>query len=357
MRLSIISLLCLAAALAPGSPAAAGPIRVGIQPAAPIAGPILVHVYGHYASIHNGTTRHWLYTFVPAGERRFIALGPVNPLLNMGVSVRIYHPEILAESARSYRTPLLVRPVSFETFEPRSWRDVMAQRASELGPRPGTPGAHPVFQAVGHLQSFLLEYLPELDERDDPRSSDAALPGHLALLEEIVRYALATESVVQRVPKDLSSADRASYRKSLQRMELEQRVELDDLLHRIRSWLSLELEQRLEVRRFMEQMRHPQRVAEQLMTDRDRARVGDYLAEAAARRASGERYNKATSWIDPTTRVSYRVQMISPSPSCPMLGVTTDLTRVVDADLGEMIHSVKGRFCRGKDGTWSYERT
>ena len=81
------------------------------------------------------------------------------------------------------------------------------------------------------------------------------------------------------------------------------------------------------------------------------------LAESTARREAGERHHKGATWIDPTTRVSYQVSIVSSSLSCPVLGVTTDLTRVVDADLGEMIHSVKGRFCRGEDGTWRYDRT
>ena len=75
-----------------GGPALAGPIRVGVETETPVAGPFLVRVSGHYADFHNGRSRHWKTALIPAGGRHFVALGPVNALLNMGVSVSIYHP-------------------------------------------------------------------------------------------------------------------------------------------------------------------------------------------------------------------------------------------------------------------------
>jgi len=358
MCLRIAIPVCLVACFALGSPAAAGPIRVGVRPDEPIQGPVLVRVYGHYVSIHNGRSRHWLDAFVPAGERRFIALGPVNPLINVGVSIRIVHPEIVAESAQSHQTPLLLRPVGFDTLEPRSWRRLMAQGATAFGAPAGTPGAHVIYQAAGHLQAFLLEYLPALDESEAPFVGDAVLRAQQALLEEIARYALAAEPAVPRVLATKFGDDRASYQRSLAAQELAQRVQIEEHLHRIRSWLSIDRDQRRRLRRMMEQMRRPQRFAEQLMTAADHARLRDYLNEVTARRAANEPYEVGTSWIDPTSHVAYRLRMLGPSSGgCVRLTVMTDLTRVVDADLEGMTHSVTARFCRGDDGAWSYQRS
>ena len=75
------------------TPAAAGPIRVEIRPDVEPRDPFVVSVTGHYASIHNGNSRHWKDAALRAGTRRFIPLGPVNPLMNMGVSVSVRHPD------------------------------------------------------------------------------------------------------------------------------------------------------------------------------------------------------------------------------------------------------------------------
>ena len=87
--------------------AAAGPIRVGIETPDPVTEPFLVRVTGHYANLHNGTSRHWKDALIPAGGRHFVLLGPVNAVLNMGVSVSIYHPAYVTERERSRKTCVL----------------------------------------------------------------------------------------------------------------------------------------------------------------------------------------------------------------------------------------------------------
>jgi hypothetical protein len=345
----------MVAGLAASGTAEAGPIRVGITPAEAVEGPVLVRVYGHYADLHNGHSSHWKDAFLPAGKRRFIPLGPVLWPLNMGVSVHTIHPELLSAGARSHSTPLLLRPVSFDDLEPRSWRNVMASGEIRFGARPETPGGHVVFQAWGHLLSFLNGYLPALDSQPKPLVSEALLTRQLALIEEIARYALAAEPPESIAPRPMAPAKQAAYERSMREQALRHRVELEDFLYRIREWLSLDREARRTLRALREQARYPQRVSEQLMTDADRRRLGDYIAEAAEDAAAKRKHEKSRSWRDPSTRVSYRVWISKPAGRCARLTVSTDLTTVVDADLDDLVRSVSGRFCRDDDGGSSFQ--
>ena len=78
-------------------PAAAGPVRLEIETVEVPRDPFAVTVTGHYADLHNGTSRTWKRALVPADGPRWLPLGPVNWLLNMGVSLWIYHPEYVAD--------------------------------------------------------------------------------------------------------------------------------------------------------------------------------------------------------------------------------------------------------------------
>jgi hypothetical protein len=353
MRRSIFVFLmcfCPGLGLVAASPVVAGPIRLGVEPITPIEGPVLVRVSGHYISIHNGRSHHWKDDFVPAGGRHFIPLGPVNPIINVGVSVRIVHPEIVSDSARSKSTPLLLRPVGFETFEPRTWRDILAKGEARFGDRPETPAGHVVAQANWHLRSILDEYLPALDGEGGSGESDAALPDQIALLEEIARYALDTPPPTPGNPRSVSPENLESYQRSILEHDLKYRMEIEEGMHRLREWLSLDRDQRRRMHSMLAQIRYAKRVANQLMTEADRQRLGAFIGEVTRKRPRGETAPKHTSWVDPTTQVAYRVHVQSPSGDCVRLSIRADLTGVVSADLGEMSNSVKGRFCRASNG-------
>jgi hypothetical protein len=350
MRETVLAVLSFILVTTAASTVVAGPIRLGVEPMTSIDGPILVRVSGHYISIHNGNSHHWKDDFIPAGGRHFIPLGPVNPLINVGVSVRIIHPEIVSASARSSSTPLLLRPVGFDTFEPLTWEEILERGETRFGDRPETPAGHVLAQAYWHLRSILEEYLPALDDEGGQNESSSALPNQLALLERIARHALDAPPQEMNRPPSLPAENLASYRRSLREQDLKFRVELEEALHRLREWLSLDRDQRRLVRSMMQRMQYPQRVADQLMTRADRQRLGEYLAELDTQRALRQAHPKSTSWVDATTRVAYRVRMLKFSGECVRLNVQTDLTLVVPADVGDMTHSVEGRFCRDADG-------
>jgi hypothetical protein len=355
MRRSIaLFLLVSCAALAVHSPAAAGPIRVGVEPTEDVSGPVLVRVSGHYISLHNGISHHWKDDFIPIGGRHFIPLGPVNPLINVGVSVRIVHPELISAHARSHSTPLLLRPVGFETFEPRTWRDVMAHEESRFGERPKTPAGHVLPQAYQHLKSILEEYLPAYDVQPDASMKGDPILHQLELFEELVRYALDAPAPVFDLPRGMPQENRPSYVKSLRERHLMLRVEIEEIIYQLREWLSLDRAERRHIRNLMDGMRHAKHVAAQLLTDADWKRLGDYMNEVEKSRARKQDYQKGKSWSDPTTGIAYRVRMLEPRGECAELGISVDLTGLVKADLGNLIHSVKGRFCRDADGTTRY---
>lgn len=331
-------------------PVAAGPIRVGIETERPLADPFLVQVYGHYASIHNGRSRHWKDALIPSGGRHFVSLGPVNLLLNMGVSVSTYHPAYVSERARSQRTPLLLRPVGFDTFRPRSWQAIMSSRLEFAN---GGPEQF-LGQALGHVQTFVESYLPALDARDAPTSSDA-LRRHLPLLREIVDFAASDEArerrdgwVVRRHASD------SAFARALASQDLESLVTLREWLRRAEAWLSLPREQRVEVRQRMAQMRYPKSVGEELLSPHDLAELAALVERDREDRAGGREPEGSTSWTNPETRVSYRASLGDGRRTCPTVSLTTDLTTLVAADLGGMMKSVKGRLCRDESGHWEF---
>ena len=358
MRCSITFLLLASwATLTATSPAAAGPIRLGVEPRESVSGPALVRVSGHYISIHNGFSRHWKDDFIPIGGRHFVPLGVVNPLNNMGVSVRIIHPELVSASARSRSTPLLLRPVGFETFEPRTWREVMASGESRFGKRPDTPAGHVLPQAYWHLKSVLEEYLPAYDAEPGSDLEGDPIANQLDFFDTLARYALDAPPPTFDIPGGMPEENRQSYVRSLRERDLSQRVEIEDVLYRLHEWLSLDRKERRRIRRLMNGMQRAQGVSDQLMTRTDRKRLGDYMNEVATSRVLNRDYQKGRSWSDPATGISYRVRMLDPRGECAKLSISADLTGLVKADLDELIHTVEGRFCREADGTSRFKKS
>ncbi len=336
--------------LALAGPAAAGPIRVGIETAAPVTEPFLVRVYGHYADFHNGTSRHWKDALVPGGGRHFVPLGPVNALLNMGVSVSIYHPAYVSEYARSHKTPLLLRPVGFDTFRPRSWQAIMASHEEFAN---GGPEQF-LGQALGHLRTFVEGYLPALDGRDAPTPPDAP-GGHLPLLREIARFA-ESDQASERRNRWVERQTDSEFVRALARQDLESRAELREWLRRAEAWLSVPREQRVEVRERMRQMRYATSVGEELLGPHDLAELAAFVRRDAEDRNEGREPEGSTSWTNPETRVSYRASVDDGRRACPTLSLRTDLTTLVAADLGDMTKTVTGRLCRSESGRWDFGR-
>lgn len=350
MRGLATTLLLLLAA-----PAAAGPIRVGIDVGGEVRDPFVVSVTGHYASIHNGTSRRWKEVPLRAGPRRFIPLGPVNLLLNMGVSVSIYHPEYVAARERSHKTPLLLRPVGFETFRPRAWRRTLAEGGEFENGGPD----YALGQILGHFQAFLLIWLPAIDAADDElQASDESLRAYLPLFEELARFAMTEAAAKQSrrfAPRNPESGP--AYLRSIEKRDMKTRAEVRDLLHRIREWVSVPRAERVVVRRLMEEMRYGRYVHDDLMREGDRARIGAFLDRYREDVAAQLEPEPATSWTNPESRVEYRVRVLDPPRRCSYLSITTDLTGVVGADLGDMTNQVKARFCRRESGEWRYWRS
>jgi hypothetical protein len=344
--LIVVPLLLLASA------AAAGPIRVEIRPDPEPRDPFVVSVTGHYASFDNGYSRRWKEVPFRAGARGFIPLGPVNPILNMGVSVSVYHPEYVHEWARSKKTPLLLRPVSFETFSPRTWQSALG---CDEPFENGLPN-YLLGQILGHLQLFLLTYLPAMDQAEgDLIASDASLQAHLPLFEELVGFAM-TEKAAERPRHLVSASMRAdpAFIRRLAGQDRKTRAEVRDLLYRIREWLSLPRTERVAVRRLMEEMRYGRSVSQELMEEDDLAQLGAFLDRYQKDREARLEPESATSWTNPANRVEYRVHIIEPPRQCSYLSITTDLTNVVSADLGNMTNQVKVQFCRRASGEWRY---
>lgn len=346
--------LSIALALALPCAAAAGPIRVQIEVPAELPEPFLVRVTGHYADLHLGHSRHWKDALVRVGRRQSIDLGPVNPLINMGVSVTVYHPEYVTEWARSKQTPLLVRPVSFETFRPRAWRDLMAS-GEDLG---AGSAAHAFNQVMGHFQLFLDAYLPALDTAKPQHAvSDTRLRELLPLFDALAHFA---PEAAQRVrPADWAARrleEDPAFARSMARQALEERARMQEQLRRAHAWLSVPRGERVGVRRLMQQMRTPRSVGEELMTADDRAHLGAFLDRYTEDRNARREPEIATSWVNAENGVAYRVRAVSPPHQCAYLSITTDVTGVVTADVGDMTNTVKASFCRRAAGDWRYGR-
>lgn len=333
--------------------AAAGPVRVRIETEAEPRGPFLVSINGRYASLDNGYSRHWKDVLVSAGRRHTIDLGFINPLLNMGVSVSVYHPEYVSESARSRKLPLWIRPVTFPDFRPRAWRTLIAAGES-VGSQPGLNAGH----VLGHLQAFLRSYLPAVDEdRPDAVPSDAVLRDWLPLFEELRRFAEASPrspGATAFAPPDPER--RAAYERALYAQDLEHRAQIETLLYHARQWLSLPREERRRVRALMDVMRTPREVGEELMTDSDLLELGSFLDRYTVDRAARRQPEESLAWRNPANRVEYRVHVLDPPPGCAYLAITTDVTGVVSADLGDMTDEVHALFCRRSSGSWRYGR-
>ena len=60
-----------------------------------------------------------------------------------------------------------------------------------------------------------------------------------------------------------------------------------------------------------------------------------------ASRVRKQNYQEGKSQSDPTTGISYRVRMLEPRGESAKLSISTDLTRLVKADLDNLIHSVE----------------
>jgi hypothetical protein len=332
-------------------PAEAGPIRVEIRTDAEARAPFVVSVIGHYADFHLGHSRHWKDVPLRAGRRRFIPLGPVNPLINMGVSVSVQHPAYVTERARSKRTPLLLRPVGFETFRPRSWRSYL----DEGGPIDNGGPWQPLAQILGHFQVVLDVWLPVVDgAAGDLAADDATLRGFLPLLEDLEAFAMTDAAAVRPRRFGLrGSEDDPAFQRRLAAQDLENRHEIRDLHYRIGQWLSLSRGERNEVRAMMRAMATGQGVSEQLMQPADRERVGALLERYGADRAAQREPETRASWSNPESRVAYRVRIVGARGPCATLAITTDLTGVVAADLGDMTRRVDAKFCRSDAGAWN----
>jgi hypothetical protein len=349
--------VCVALGLALAAPAGAGPLRLGIETRETPRDPFLVRVSGHYADFHNGYSRHWKDALVPAGGRRWIALGPVNWLVNMGVSVTVYHPEYESLRERTRQTPLLLWPVRFDSFRPRSWREIMAAGPQRAVEDASARAEHPLWQALGHLQLFLIAWLPAMDAAGGTPASDAALLGYLSLFDEMERFVQAADPPPARFASRQASPEKqAAYARSLARQELETRAELAELVRRAHAWLSLSRADRVTMRAYMEHMRTPRGLGERLLGERDLDRLGTFLDRYSADKAARRDPEARVSWSDPDTRISYLVQVLDPPPGCAFLAITTDLTGVAPADLGDMTHRVKATFCRRASGQWRYGR-
>jgi hypothetical protein len=312
-----------------------------------------VSVIGHYADLHNGHSRHWKDALVRPGRHRTIGLGPVNPLLNMGVSVAAYHPEYLAARERSRRTPLLVRPVGFE-LRPRPWRSVLDSGGAFAngGPEQG------LAQVLAHLQLFLDSYLPALDAAGDgSAASEAGLHGYLPLFEELARFAESDAAAARPAEPGRGIAADPAFARSLAQQDLAQRAEVRELLRRAREWLGLPRESRVAVRGLMAGMRHPKSLGEELMTPGDRAELGAFLERYRRDREAGREPETATQWTNPENRVEYRVRLLDPPQQCAFVSVAVDLTGVVRADLGAMTNEVRASFCQRRPGDWRYGRS
>jgi hypothetical protein len=347
---AILSRGLLLAALA--APAAAGPVRLEIETAETPRDPFVVTVTGHYADLHNGHSRTWKRALVPAGGAQWLPLGPVNLVLNMGVSLRVYHPEYVAESQRSRKTPLLVRPVVFEPFRPRAWRDVMAEWPTDVTRRV----EHPLFAVLGHLQSIHQIWLPAMDVEGS--ATDAQLRTYLPFLDELLAFAESAGPAPRDTTMTFDTPEkRRAYERSLANQELETRADAAELVRRAHAWLSLPRAQRASLRTVMEDMRSPKGLGERLMSERDLAELGAFLDRYTAARAARRDPQTRVSWTHPETRITYRVSVLDPPRGCAYVAVTTDLTRVVDVDLGDMTHDVKARFCQRASGEWRYGRS
>ena len=93
------------------------------------------------------------------------------------------------------------------------------------------------------------------------------------------------------------------------------------------------------------------------MNEHDLAELGGFLDRYTADRTARRNPQGRVSWTNPETRISYRVAVLDPPSGCAYVSVTTDLTRVVDADLGDMNHEVRARFCQRASGQWRYGRS
>jgi hypothetical protein len=345
-RSAALAIVCSVWALA--GPASGGPIRLGVETGTRLEEPFLVRITGHYADFHNGHSRHWKTALIPAGGRHFVALGPVNAVLNMGVSVSVYHPAYISERERSRKTPLLIRPVGFETFQPRSWHSVMASGgAFENGGPEQFLG-----QAFGHVREFVESYLPAVDRSDRWEVPDSALRRHLPLFREIDRFCDREEARLRR--SGGFRGDDPAFERALARQDLEMRAELSEWVRRSEAWLSLARAERVEVHRRLEQMSSARSVAEELLTGSDVAEIAAFVERQLADRAEGREPEGAVSWTNPATRISFRAKLRGRPGDCVAVSVTTDLTTLVAADLGDLTHSVRGRLCRGGTGSWEY---
>lgn len=347
---TVLSLVLLLAALA--RPAAAGPVRLEIETAETPRDPFVVTVTGHYADFHNGYSRTWKRALVPAGRAQWLPLGPVNWFLNMGVSLRVFHPEYVSESQRSRKTPLLLRPVFFEPFRPRAWREVMAAWPTNVEKR----NEHPLFAVLGHLQGFHHIWLPTMDA--EGVVTDAQMRTYLPFLDELLAFAETAGPVPRGTAMAIDDAEkRRAYERSLASQELEARADTAELVRRAHAWLSVPHSQRVALRTAMDDMGSPKGLGERLMSEHDLAELGAFFDRYAANRAARRDPQERVSWTNPETRITYRVTVLDPPPGCAYVSVTTDLTRVVDADLGDLTHEVRARFCQRPSGEWRYGRS
>ena len=100
--------------------------------------------------------------------------------------------------------------------------------ASELRP------AEHFAQVVGHLQYFLLYYLPAMDEAASAGGgSEESLRAFLPFFDEFSRFATRSAESPESVALAAAQAERGpEYARSLRHQELEQRALMDEQLRR-----------------------------------------------------------------------------------------------------------------------------
>ena len=320
-------------------------------------------------TVRTGYSRHGIHgnhghtadmRVVKAGVTTKIPVNFFNPLFFYKTYVQLYHPAYLPIGDGAEKMPTMVRTVSFDNFELRSWRSVIdsANPIMKSGPE-----IH-VQTVVDHIFIFVDSYIYEMD-----RAGKAVdLSVYLPLFKELSAYTKATSPSQRYSSKsieDLREKD-PEYAARLA-ATLEGKLKgADSYIAEAEALLQLTAEERLKLRFRQEHIFKTKVIYYDTMEESDRDNllkfVKNQFAERSPRRRSNRSIETKSSWTNPETGISYavsygasyrmRVGKTDEYVPCIRFGLSVDLTTSVPVEIpkiwgkkSKMGNSVLAKFC------------
>ncbi len=340
--------------LASALPAYSG-VKVTIGPVADENKYFLVKT-GYNRPKLDGSSSAYLDTrLIQSPESEKIPINFYNPLLFNYVYATAYHPAFIMETKSSKEMPSIFKTVALPEFNLRQWRDLI-----KTGEKIEKAGFNvKVRDVLFHLQLFIEWYMPAID--DAGKKID--LTRYAPLFFFFFAYTKETSPKTKYNDAYIDTkilADPA-YAKMLQADEQKMLQGLDDYLGEIISLLSLSPEKRINLRWMQANMFKTKVIYHNLMTDKDRQSIEDFLEYQYHERNAHRKFETLKGWTNKENNIIYSIKAGNMYQSetekgkgayqeCVETTINVDLSPAAGAHLKNLKKEERANFCRGKQG-------